>query len=227
MSIPITFAPILKQDFTLNPIQVHKRFVIGSASFSTTESGYIRRDAIYLGEKMKIGEPGSSYPTNSIDGTYMNIIWNQIDSRYYRFPYDSCATLEHSNRRFTYKHLGITGSVIICPQQDFGESIKPGSVYLINSSFDKFYRDDGNGNLYDYSIDPTTSSIDINRNHLVGYWGFNEEFRKLNGVTGTIADDSFEYLSNVESERNSRWKNIGLYSYRCTLFQLIKFCRYC
>lgn len=158
MAIPTVFQPVLKQDFTLNPIQVHKRFVIGSASFADSGSGYKSLQAVFTPYPIELGT-NRIYPTNSIDGSYKHILWKQIDSQYYRFPYDPCATLEHSNERYTYKLLNISASIITIPQQYFGEGIKPGSIKIRNTTYGLMVQDDGNGNLFETTIS-TASYVD-------------------------------------------------------------------
>lgn len=151
MAVPRVFHPVKKQDFTIRTTTVHKKFVVDQNSFATTESGYFKWEGYYIGEKLKIGS--RTYPTNSIDGTYKHIIWKSIDSQYYRFPYDKCATLEHSNPRFTKKYLNITASILRLPYLDYGLSIKPGSVEITNSYFGVNLIDNQYGKLCEVSLD--------------------------------------------------------------------------
>lgn len=213
MAVPTVFSPVLKQDFTLNPITVHKRFVISSASYATTESGYRKWDAYYKGDALRIGDPNAAnYATNSIDGTYKNIIWKSIDVQYYRFPYDRCATLEHANPRYTYKNLGISASILSIPQHDFGESIKPGSVEITASS-DAFYlQDDGNGNIYISSLN--TGSFP-SRQNLVARFNFNELFRESNNLTYNSSTGRMEtvLVSGVGNAQSNVMSNFP-YSYK-------------
>ena len=183
MAVPRVFHPVKKQDFTIRTTTVHKKFIVDQNSFATTESGYFKWEGYYTGEKLKIGS--RTYPTNSIDGTYKHIIWKSIDSQYYRFPYDRCATLEHSNPRFSRKHLNITASVLRLPYLDYGLSIKPGSVEITNSYFGLNLRDDQNGNLYDVSLDTGSYTDSYN---LVGYWSFDNEFRKFKDLANQSHD---------------------------------------
>lgn len=181
MALPHVFAPIKSQDFTLRPTTVHKKFVIQksdlySGSLPQTGSGYKIWEANYIGEHLKLGTE-STYPTNSFDGTYKQIIWKSIDTQFYRFPYDKTATLEHANKRFTYKFLNYSASILTIPYMDFGESIKPGSVEITASGFN--LTDDKNGNLYDVSLSTGSYS---DRYNLVAYWGFNNEFRKTKNI---------------------------------------------
>lgn len=153
MAIPQVFHTVKPQDFTVTPVTVHKKYVIQrtdlySGSLPITSSGYKIWDAVYTNEKLKLGTE-RTYPTNSWDGSNKHIIWKSIDAQYYRFPYDSFATFEHANERFTYKFLNYSASIFSIPQQDFGEGIQPGTVRLSNTTHNISLQDDGNGNLYD------------------------------------------------------------------------------
>lgn len=198
MSIPHVYAPVKPQDFTLVPVRVHKKFLIQrsqlySGSLPQTSSGYRILDARFTGEKLKLETDSQTlYPTNSFDGSYKNIIWNSIDAQYYRFPYDPFRTLEHSNRRYTYKFLNYSASLISIPYMDYGECIKPGSVELTSSGL--YLTDDRNGNIYDTVLNTGSYS---DRYNLVAYWGFNNEFRRTKNIDH---DTTFEKtIINFES----------------------------
>lgn len=209
MAIPKVFHRILPQDFTMRPLVVNKKFVIQksdlySGSLPQTGSGYRIWEGLYIGEKLKIGS--SNYPTNSFDGTYKHIVWKSIDNQFYRFPNDPQATLEHSNKRFTYKHLDLTASILAIPYMDFGESIKPGSVEITASAFN--LTDDKNGNLYDVSLSTGSYS---DRYNLIGYWGFNNQIRKCKNIPHTFEKTKIDFESGIfDSEEGSIAKNITL-----------------
>lgn len=194
--IPRTFHAVKRQDFTIRSTKAYKRFLIQktdlySGSLPQTGSGYRLREALWTSEKLKLGtQSETTYPTNSFDGTYKNLIWFQLDSQYYRFPYDKCATLEHSNKRFSRKFLNYSASVISLPYFDFGEEIKPGSVEITGSIFN--LTDDQNGNIYDVSLNTGSYS---QRKDLVAYWGFNHEFRK-----GKLNDNKWLEKTKIEYE---------------------------
>jgi len=193
MAVPTTFAPVKPGDFTLRPVIVHKRFVFGNSFVSTTGSGYNLQDAVYSRIKTPFGSNKAlNDPINSIDNSYQHIIWNSINHLYYEHPYDPGKTFEHTNRRFTYKHLGLSASILSVPYFDYGEKIKPGSVEITSSGY--FINDDGNGNLYDSTI--TTSSY-AHRWAVVGYWGFNEVFRKFKRSTGLIRKGVINFNSHI------------------------------
>lgn len=210
MAIPHVFHQVQAQDFTLTPITVHKKFVIRkntdlySGSLPITGSGYKIWEARYIGEKLKISS--SLYATNSWDGSNQHIIWNLIDSQYYRFPYNRYSTFEHSNKRFTFKFLNYSASIIVVPQLDFGEGILPGSVEYTASSGETV-RDDGNGNLYTTSVD--TGSMD--QRGLIAHWTFINQFRGLKKEGGYFNSDIKEIKFNsneFEPDRSSIGKNV-------------------
>lgn len=211
MAIPHVFTPLKPGDFTLRSTKVHKPFVIQrsnlySGSLPQTGSGYRIWEGLYTGEKLKISS--SNYPTNSFDGTLKHVIWKSLDTQFYRFPYDKTATLEHANKRFTFKFLNYSSSILSLPYLDFGESIKPGSIEITGSGIN--LRDDKNGNLYDVNLD--TGSYSSNYN-LVGYWGFNNEFRKTKTIDHdtTFEKTEIQYESRVFSpDKGSVLRNIHI-----------------
>lgn len=209
MSLPRVFHPVKPQDFVIRKLTVNKPFVVQrsdlySGSLPQTGSGYRIWQGLYIGEKLKIGS--STYPTNSFDGSYKHVVWKSIDAQFYRFPYDTTATLEHSNRRFTYKFLNYSASIFSLPYLDYGESIKPGSVEITGSGFN--LTDDKNGNLYDVSLNTGSYS---DRYNLVGYWGFNNLFRKCKNIPHDFDKVKVEFESGIfDSEQGSVGRGISL-----------------
>ena len=200
MAIPTVYNSILTQDFSVIPITVPKRYNIQrtelySGSQPVTGSGYKIWTAIHTNENLRLGT-NRIYPTNSFDGTYQHVIWKSIDSRYYRFPNDSIASLEHVNSRFTYKYLNVSASIIQIPQHNFGEGIYPGSVE-ITSSLGFNLTDDHNGNLYDPSI--STGSFTTSHN-LIGWWNFNDRFRLKN--SDQVHNGTVTFKSNIFADDN-------------------------
>jgi len=174
-------------------------------SLPSTASGYYLREALFTNEKLRLGtESESTYPTNSYDGTFKQIIWKSVDAQYYRFPFDTCATLEHSNERFSSKFLNYSASIISLPYMDYGEIVRPGSVEITGSNFN--LTDDANGNLYDVSL--TTGSYS-DRHNLIAYWGFNNEFRRNKTVPEFLEKTKIDYYSSqFEDTEGSVAKNI-------------------
>lgn len=206
MSIPSTFAPIKNQDFTLVRIPVKKSFSITSANLTNTSSGYNLIDGYYTSTRTPVGAPqANNDPRNTFDQSYKHIIWQSINHLYYRNPYDSYAAFEHTNRRYTWKFLNRTASILSVPYMDYGEQIVPGSVQF-TSSFGYYIKDDKNGNLYDSTI--TTSSF-ATRQNVVAYWGFNDIFKKFKWNFGTITKGTLKYISHTfEPENLSGVKNV-------------------
>lgn len=204
MSIPHIFSTVKPQDFTLTPITVNKKYTITrsqlfNGSMPITGSGYKILTAIYPTEPLKLGTD-RTYPTNSFDGSYQHIVWKQLDAMYYRFPYDTAATLEHANPRFTAKNLSYSASIFQIPQGDFGEGIKPASVELTASLGGSIYtfEDDGNGNLVwvstdgdslQYAIPFITSSV-----YQLQNWKEYEYIKKTN-FENVITDLTYRQLT--------------------------------
>lgn len=201
MSIPTTFAPVKKQDFTLTPIKVHKKFVKNQNDFATTGSGYYLVDGLYTSLITPIGaREANNDPKNLLDGSYKHIIWKSIDHMYYRNPYNTYETFEHSNRRYTFKNLNVSASLMSLPYLDHGEYVNPNSVYIKNASQQIFLQDDGNGNIYDPTLESSLTSIP--RHTIIAYWGFNSEYRNFKRHYGTLYEGNYKYSSWVFSPNN-------------------------
>jgi hypothetical protein len=207
MAIPTVYAKIKPGDFTLKPYIVHKEYVLSSATLVSTASGYNIVDGVHTSLKTPIGSAkAANDPTNSFDGSYQHVVWQSINHRYYKFPYDSYATFEHANRRYTWKFLNYSASIFSAPYMDFGERIRPGSVEVSNSSHAFVLRDDTNGNIYDISIDSGSFTKNYN---VVAYWGFNDQFRHFRYLDGLREEGSLKYESRVfEPDEKSEIKNI-------------------
>ena len=205
MAIPTVFHPILPQDITLTPFKVHKRYTLTGANLTDSSSGYLIWNAVHTNLITPVGsEKAKNDPTNSFDGSYQHIIWNSIHTRYYNDSFDPTKTFEHSNKRYTYKFLNYSASILSIPYLDCGEAIKPGSVELQQTIF--ALSDDKNGNLYDPSID--TGSF-VPRQNLVAYWGFNDIFQRFKYREGILLKSSIPYQSNQYSvDRNSFVENV-------------------
>ena len=127
MPIPHVFLPVKSSDFTVRPFKVYKRYAVTNTDYSS--SGYTVHEGVYTSLKTPISSAKAlNDPTNSFDGSYQHIVWQAINHRYYKRPYDPCGTFEHSNRRYTYKNLFLTASIFAAPYLDAGEGMKPGSV---------------------------------------------------------------------------------------------------
>ena len=121
MAIPTVYSTVKPQDFTLKPFRGHKTFELSSATLTSTSSGYNLVDAVHTSLKTPIGSSkANNDPTNSFDGSYQHIIWQSYNHLYYKDPYNSFATFEHANRRYTYKFLNYSASILSIPYKDYG-----------------------------------------------------------------------------------------------------------
>lgn len=209
MAIPSTFALIKKSDFVLTPIKVHKQYTITEADTATTSSGYVLHEGYYSKLPTAIGSDKSANdPINSVDGTYKHIIWQSIYHRYYKHPYDLGKTFEGYNNRYIHKTLYPSCSVLSIPYMKCGERIQANSVNLVvdSASVNVEIRDDGNGNLY--RVDYNDSGSFIPRHNIIGYWGFNDEFKNFKSDTTRLVSGEYQYKSGVFSPDKSIVSNI-------------------
>lgn len=204
MAIPHVFSAVKPNDFTVQPLVVHKSYRVArqggfySGSMPLTSSGYRHLEALHFGEPLKLGT-AKTYPTNSFDGSNKHIVWHSVNQLYYKFPYDTFSTLEHGNANYTRKRLYESASVLSIPQHDFGEGVKVGSVELTSSLYN--FQDDGNGNL----VLKTTGSLTFAKQYnLLAHWDFNEVHR-LPATTRdeygryTHKEGEFIYKSNTNN----------------------------
>lgn len=208
MAIPYTFAAVKPQDVTLTPFPAYKRYTVSSSAFATTSSGYILWEAVHAKNNPPIGsQTADNDPTNSIDGTFQHVIWKSIDAQWYRFPYDPMATLEHSNKRYTYKFLNYSASHLSIPYMKYGEAIKNRSVEISNSTHNIRLIDDADGNLYDPLI-VTSSYAKTYAN--IAYWGFNDTYRNFRARDGVMSYGHIKYHSRLfEPDELTTVYNVG------------------
>lgn len=211
MAIPKTFESVKPQDFTFRPIKVNKEFEIPSSLLNTTQSGYLLLEGIYTERGTQIGSVSAiNEPQNSIDNSYKSIIWKHIDVMYYRYPYESGKTHEHSNRRYTFKHLTESASLVHVPYLDYGEMIKPKSVEIYNADLDVTVVDDGYGNLYDPDVESALPYLP--RHNTIGYWGFNSLFRVEDDPTRIVDHIDYSYDSYIfaSHQNNTKIQNVKI-----------------
>lgn len=196
MATPSVYRNIKSNDVNIRPFKSYKNWTVTNTDYSS--SGYSVLQGIHTTEKTPIGSVESlNDPTNSFDGSYQAVVWQSLDHMYYRFPYDPIRTTELFNKQTATKFLFVSASTIAFPYLNTGEKVKPGSV-VINSSGYTLY-DDTYGNIYDSLIN---SSSFAPKKYLVGYWGFNNEFRRFRSNYGSSNDqDIFRYnttnISNI------------------------------
>ena len=220
MPYPSVFKSIKKGNYRVSPFKVFKDWSTTNAGYSS--SGYSvhqathRRDITPIGKTtlttfgqnydtagtvLNIATKAANDPTNSFDQSFQNVIWHAIDHKYYRHAYDPANNLGASNPNRIEKFLFKSASSITIPYFKVGESIKPGTVKITDTSNDFILYDDGKGNLRDHLI---TSQSFATASNLVGYWGFNDEFRKFKLNNGkhskNVIFDSNVYQTDVKSE---------------------------
>ena len=155
-TIPSVFRNIRKNDVHQRPFKAYKNYVVKNNDFFGRK--YILQKAIHKKITPNVGDATYNYPINTVDESNQHVIWNWIDHRYYRYPYDEARCHELTNEMKTEKFLYWNSSVLTVPYHEMGERIKPNSVllqsYVTGSSTNKFYEsfeitssDDGNGNL--------------------------------------------------------------------------------
>ena len=199
-TIPTVFRSIKDGDFRQTSFKAYKQYNV-----NVTGSGY----SFLSGQHQKYTPPlfaavANDDPVTS-DGKNQHMVWNHIDHRYYRYPYDPARTFEHTNRRLTDKFLFLTASIFSIPYFECGERVKAGSVIVEDETWTLY--DDGNGNLKDSSI---ASASFADKRKLCAYWTFNNEFRQNNNNYGTISG-SMDIISNTFTpEFGSSVTNIGI-----------------
>ena len=199
-TIPTVFRSIESGDYRTTTFQAYKQYTV-----TATGSGY----ELYGGQHQKYTPPigaaiASDDPINR-DGTNQYMVWNHIDHRYYRYPYDPARTTEHFNCRKTEKFLFLTASLFSIPYFEMGEKVKPGTVSVTDTAYSLY--DDGEGNLRDPLID---SASFADKRKLAGYWTFNNEFRKNDNNYGNVSG-SLKIISNTSNlEIESSMTNIDL-----------------
>ena len=199
-TIPTVFRSIESGDYRTTTFKAFKQYNVTSDG-----GGY----SLFGSQHQKYTPPigaavASDDPTNA-DGTNQYMVWNHIDHRYYRYPYDAARTMEHFNRRTVEKFLFLTASIFSIPYFQLGEKIKPGTVTITDQAYNLY--DDGQGNLKDSTID---SGSFADKRKLVGYWTFNNEFRKKDNNYGNVSG-SLKIISNTSTlEIESLMTNIDL-----------------
>jgi hypothetical protein len=79
------------------------------------------------------------------------------------------------------------------PYLDYGEKIKPNSITIQNTAQNLTVIDDGEGNIYDISLESKLPNIP--NNNIIAYWGWNDIFRQLKTDKGTISGVKYQYDS--------------------------------
>ena len=220
MPYPSVFRPIKNGNYKVSPFQTNKNWSIDQESYSG--SGYSLQQATHrkyvtpigkttvttygnntltAGTVLDLATHAGNDPKNQYDQSFQQIIWHSLDHKYYRNAYDPGNNLGASDRSRIEKRLFLSASTITIPYFKVGESIKPGSLKITDTSNDFILNDDRKGNLRDSLI---TSQSFATASNLVGYWGFNEEFKKFKYNYGyhskDIVFESNAYEVDVKSQ---------------------------
>lgn len=210
-NLSTTHKKLKRGDYEVKPYQAYKKWNLASDDSSTQAgvSTYYQNSGIqiyrsfypenhkYFGNVANISSSNYErvFTTQSFDP---KLIWYYLDHQFYtnneenRFPNFLTST---RTKTFHYE----SGSVMVIPQDVFGEAIRPGSFELYHSgssaAFVYSLRDDKYGNLVDSAYD--TAKI-VSDDRCLLYVGFNEKYREyefINKQTALINDDS--NLGNV------------------------------
>lgn len=206
-TIPSVFRNIRKNDVHQRPFKAYKNYVITNVD-AVAEAYGVQR-AIHKKVTPHVSDASYNYPLNSTDNTNEHVVWNWIDHRYYRHPFDQARCHELTNAMKTEKFYFWNASVVTVPYNQMGERIKPNTVilqsFITGSSTNKFnanFRitgsDDGNGNLIDSEI---ISSSFASSSFNPFYFTFNNEYRKFDDNYGTIRKDSIIYKLRKQDKR--------------------------
>ena len=209
-TIPTVFRSIRKNDVHHKPFKAYKNYSVTNSSYSA--SGYRLQKAYHVGTPPTIGDGTTDYVTdsnfNSVNN--MHVMWNSLDHKYYRHPYDPANCLELTNIDKVEKFLFYSASTLVMPYLEVGERIKPESV-IIDSTVQNFQGmteytmslyDDKYGNLKDTAID---SSSFAKKDNLQFYLTFNNLYKNFDFNLGKIPTGSIEYLLNkMPNESTSR-----------------------
>ena len=209
--IPSVFQPVRANDVQQRPIKAYKNYQVTHET-RFTASGHMKHDAHYLKHTPHItmfdvasgvdAQYGYPYNMNGVDvvGANKHVVWNTIDHRYYRHPYNPAKTAELSDKRVVEKFLFHSASILTIPYFDVGERIKPGSVTgsvsfpTVNSSYE--FEDDGFGNLRNRTV--ATESF-ASESRCVFHMSFNERFRDCTSAKSIFSEHGGEvFISSSE-----------------------------
>ena len=229
MSEPSVFRPIERGNYRVSPFVTHKRWYVSNTNYSA--SGYSLQFAKHSAELNPItsnvklladfqnygkagfvvddiGQSQISRPTND-DGTFQGIIWQSLNHKYYKFPYDPARSLDVPDRNSVEKFLFLSASSLTIPYMKVGERVKAGTLQVTCSSTSFTLYDDGKGNLRDRLINSQSFATASN---LVGYWGFNDQYRAFRHHYKDymhVKTGSMEFASNTfEPDIGSEIRNI-------------------
>jgi len=179
-TIPTVFRSIRPNDVQFRPFKAYKNYSLtNNTPAQASESGYFAYNGIYQDTPPHLGDSDNLYASNSIDDRNQQVVWKQIDHKYYRHPYDPARSAELTNRNTVQKRLSVSASILTVPYFEAGERLLPGSVSATANSIT--LNDDGKGNLRDAAI--STSSM-MDDKDLRLYLSFNDAYRLTHYGTG-------------------------------------------
>ena len=198
-TIPSVFRNIRRNDVQQRPFKAYKNYVATDAG--AIDEKYGVQQAIHKKVTPHVNDATYNYPLNSTDNTNQHVVWNWIDHRYYRHPYDQTKCHELTDVMKTEKFLFWNASVFTVPYNQMGERIKPGTVlfesFITGSSTNKFNAnfeitasDDPLGNLRDIKI---ASQSFASSSYNSFYFTFNDQYRKFDDQYGTIDGNTIKY----------------------------------
>lgn len=206
-TINLIWKKLKKGDYTVRPFEANKLWEITT---NTSDRNFYVNYGIgvyrvlypendrYFGNVTNISSSlyQRVFTTQSLDP---KMLWYYLDHNFYtNYNTDKQPTLITDNKRKTY--LAISSSIVVIPQNVFGEGIKKNSFTMANVSATSSLRysvtDDGHGNLLDNSFD-TTKFVDPD--YLMMYVGFNEKYREFNfrNKQAPYVMDESEYNNTV------------------------------
>lgn len=232
MSEPTVFRPIERGNYRVSPFKVYKEWRLDSTDASA--SGYSLHFGKHNNQLAPIGVTTLTadyqnyglagtvtddisqhrvYGGTNLDGTYQAVIWQSLNHKYYKYPYDPARSLDVPDRNHVEKFLFMSASSLTIPYMRVGERVKAGSISIIdgaNAVTNNFtLYDDGKGNLRDPLI---TSQSFATASALVGYWGFNDQYRDFKHHYKDfmhVKTGSMEFVSNTfEPDIDSEVRNI-------------------
>ena len=215
-TIPTVFRSIRKNDVTHKPFKAYKHYKITNSSYES--AGYRLQKAYHVGLLQTLGDTSTFYETNNSFNSInnMHVVWNSLDHKYYRYPYDPARTLELTDITKNSKNLYVSASTIAMPYGTVGERIKPGSLSITStvenfgnlSDYNISLYDDKNGNLKDSLID---SASFAKKENCKFYLSFNQCYRHLLENVGLI--DSKKISCKIDNRNDTAvFKNVFIRS---------------
>ena len=186
----VVFRPINGDDISITPFEANTTFKEDQNSY--LNNNFILRHGIHNNQITPISSSLAADNVKNADGTFQTVTWKALDHMFYRpeTKHIPMHTMEHYNPRYTEKNLFFSCSSIVAPYVKHGEQIKKTSVNIsytdLMTDTAVILKDDKYGNLRDHRID---SASFVKKHKLIGYWGFQDEFRFFELNAGTLGKD--------------------------------------